>query len=665
MVNETVTIGPIISAWFLIWLPNFKALALTPPTKESLPKELVVPKGVTITAKMLAAFAALLALVAAIGMFAMMKIGEVNSLSTEMRSRTLPATQLIGDLHAYTSQYRIQQSGHITALTPEAKAKAEKMLRNASSAISGMMDDYEPLLQTKEQKALFADLKTNWAQYGQLTDQMVALSNANDPAANDLFDGEALDMFYMVEDSILQLIDLNQKGGQAISAKSEKIYAESHKLLIGAIGLGLVIAMTLAGWLMQNIAKPVKNMAASVARLVDGDLSVDVPGMKRKDELGSLARALDSFKDLFAADKERAEAEARRARETEVTINAIGSGLSALAKGNLTHRVDDNTSGPLAKLHSDYNDAVSHLLDAMVEIVDGCNTIKNGTNEIAQASADLSLRTERQAESLAHTSKTLGEFTGSVKLAADNAKQTSSRLAIARSSAEKVDETAKRAVVAMRNIEASSKEMNEIISTIDGLAFQTNLLALNAGVEAARAGASGAGFAVVATEVRHLAQRSAEAANSIRQLVATSGAQITEGVSLVENSGEALRQIVTEVTEVSDLMDEIAEAAGRQAAGLTEISDMVTSMDTATQQNAAMVEESTASSRNLSSETERLFDQLSFFELGRQIGYGSSPAARRAPSDDWAEEKMPATGATPVSHGNLALAMDEDEWSEF
>ena len=625
-----------------------------------------MPKGFNITAKMLAAFAALLVLLAGIGLFAVMKIGEVNQLSSEMRSRTLPATQLIGDLHAYTSQYRIQQSGHISAPTPESKAKAEKMLKNAANAISGMMDDYEPYLQSDEQKALFADLKTSWVQYQQLTDQMVALSDANDPAANDMFEGEALDMFYMVEDSILQLIDLNVKNGQAISTKSEKIYDESRTMLIGAIGAGLVISMILAGILMQIIAKPIKNMAASVSRLVEGDLTVDVPGMKRKDELGSLARALDSFKALFTADKERAEAEAVRAQETQATIDAIGNGLSALAQGNLTHRVDNDATGPLAKLHKDYNEAVQHLLDSMIEIVDGCNTIKNGTNEIAQASSDLSLRTERQAESLAHTSKTLGEFTDSVKVAADNARQTSSRLTVARESAERVDETAKRAVVAMRNIEASSKEMNDIITTIDGLAFQTNLLALNAGVEAARAGESGAGFAVVATEVRHLAQRSAEAANSIRQLVATSSAQITEGVSLVENSGEALRQIVTEVTEVSDLMDEIAEAAGRQATGLSEISEMVTAMDTSTQQNAAMVEESNASSRNLNAETERLFEQLSFFELGRQGGYTGGLGI--SGSEDYAEEEEDAPApakSVPVSHGNLALSADEDDWAEF
>ena len=135
-------------------------------------------------------------------------------------------------------------------------------------------------------------------------------------------------------------------------------------------------------------------------------------------------------------------------------------------------------------------------------------------------------------------------------------------------------------------------------------------------------------------------------------------------MSLVENSGEALRQIVTEVTEVSDLMDEIAQAAARQASGLTEISDMVTAMDTATQQNAAMVEESTASSRNLNDETERLFEQLSFFELGRTGGYTGGLGVSVSAYEEVPKVSHKAHSA-PVSHGNLALSMDEDDWAEF
>jgi methyl-accepting chemotaxis protein len=618
-----------------------------------------VSKGLGISAKLLASFAILLAVMGAIGAFSVTKIGEVDQVAVEMRDRWLPASQVIGDIHAYTSQFRIKQRDHLDATSPAGKAKAEKMMRNARNAIDGMMNQYEPLLVTEEQHAAFGKLKSDWAAYLKQTDQMIALSNAGNPAANDMFNAEALEGFYTVEDDILQIVDLNGKGASALSEKSGKIYAQARKMDIGAIGAGLAIAVILLLVLMRTVARPVKQMSVAVGRLVDGDLSVEVPGLNRRDELGSLAKALDSFKALFQADQEHSRVEAERAKETQGTIDAIGKGLSALAEGDLEYRVREDATGPLAKLHHDYNDAVSKLSKVLRDIISGCNIIRDGTGEIAQASDDLSQRTERQAESITLASKALGEFSSSVKHAADNARQTSTRLGVARSSASNVDDTAKKAVTAMRAIEASSKEMTEIIATIDGLAFQTNLLALNAGVEAARAGSSGAGFAVVATEVRHLAQRSAEAAGSIRNLVLTSSSQISEGVSLVESSGDALQQVVSEVTAVASLVDEIAGETEKQAQGIQEISQMMTQMDNVTQQNAAMVEESNASARNLSSETVRLVGQLGMFRIEGASGRSRAPAAPMPV----AEPARTAMVHTPVE-GNLALKV-EDDWTEF
>jgi methyl-accepting chemotaxis protein len=249
---------------------------------------------------------------------------------------------------------------------------------------------------------------------------------------------------------------------------------------------------------------------------------------------------------------------------------------------------------------------------------------------------------------------------------------------VARNTADSVGDTANRAVAAMRSIESSSREMAEIVNVIDGIAFQTNLLALNAGVEAARAGDAGKGFAVVATEVRALAQRSSDAAKSIRELISKSTDEVSGGVALVESSGEALRQIVTEVSAVSALVDAIAEAAGQQASGIADISTMVGSMDAFTQQNAAMVEQSSAGTRNLAAETVSLVDQLGQFRLGKnRAGDGMvrrtvAPSARPAPAVPRrpAEETYTPTPRrnvqiAPASQGSAALKIDEDDWSEF
>ncbi|NBC35474.1 HAMP domain-containing protein [Novosphingobium sp. FSY-8] len=612
-----------------------------------------------ISAKLLACFAVLLLAMIGMGGFALVKIGEVNERAMELRSRWLPASQLIGDIHAYASQYRIRQSEHVTAETPQKKARGAKLIANAQQAIDRMLSDYGKLVTTPEQKAAFAKLQQDWGTYTAENERLLAMSSAGDAAAATLFAGDSLSNFYTMEDDILQLIDLNTKGAAAVSAQAEQIYAQARQFIIGAAGGGVLIALAMLGLLMQTLARPIARMSEAVKQLIAGDLHVDVPGTHRSDELGSLARALDSFKDLFAADSNRSAAEAERARQAQVTIDALGGGLTALAQGNLTYRVAENGHGELGRLHVTFNEAVTRLAHVMNDIVTGCNAIRAGTDEIAAASSDLSRRTEHQANSLAETSRTLNEFSNTIQVTAENTRQTSSRLATTRRTAETVDATAHQAISAMRAIESSSREMAEIIGVIDGIAFQTNLLALNAGVEAARAGDAGKGFAVVANEVRALAQRSADAAKDIKALITTSNEQVSGGVELVASSGDALRQIVGEVAAISHLVDEIAEAAQRQASGINEISSMVTSMDEFTQQNAAMVEESSASTHNLSEETVRLVDQLGRFRLD---GGGNAPAPARSAPPLAAPPTRPRS--QPSFDGNAAVKIKED-WSEF
>jgi methyl-accepting chemotaxis protein len=618
-----------------------------------------------ISAKLLTAFSLLLAITAVIGLFAVQKMGEVDALSGELRARWLPAAQSLGDIHAYLSQYRIKQGDLIDAPSD----RTEKLVRNAQAVIGGLLDDYGKHADARQKTALDG-LRQGWAGYTAENARIVDLARSGSPSARALFQGEALDQFYAIEDSVLAMIDQDSKAAAEVSNRSAQIHASARTVLIGAILGGLGAAIVLMGLLMVNIARPLTQMSDAVGRLVAGDRAIHLPGTGRSDEIGALARALDRFKDLVAADVDRAAAEQARAAETQATIAAIGGGLAALASGDLRHRVPENGHGALGKLHIDFNTAVGELSNVLGKIVEGCSTIQTGTMEIAAAANDLAMRSEQQASSIAETARTLGTFTGTVRITADNARQTSSRLSVARSTAGSVEDIARRAIEAMRSIEGSSREMSEIVNVIDGIAFQTNLLALNAGVEAARAGDSGRGFAVVATEVRALAARSAEAAKDIKALISTSTDQIGGGVSLVESSGDAMRQIVGEVSAVSGLVDEIAEAAEKQANGIAEISDMVSSMDRFTQANAAMVEQTSAGTHNLSEETARLVGQLRRFNVD---SHGAQPVPSRpqrqtiAPPVEPVARPLPAP--TPAFSGNAALrispAADAEDWAEF
>ncbi len=211
----------------------------------------------------------------------------------------------------------------------------------------------------------------------------------------------------------------------------------------------------------------------------------------------------------------------------------------------------------------------------------------------------------------------------------------------------------------MDAISRSSGEITNIIGVIDDIAFQTNLLALNAGVEAARAGEAGKGFAVVAQEVRELAQRSAVAAKEIKSLINTSREQVSNGVDLVGRTGDALRDIQSQMGEIDTNVSAIVEASREQANGLREINQAVNVMDQATQKNAAMVEETTAASHGLATEAENLHELLRQFRIAHDTS-PARPVDKKPAVLTRLPVPQPRYAALPRSHGNAAA-----EWAEF
>ena len=232
-----------------------------------------------------------------------------------------------------------------------------------------------------------------------------------------------------------------------------------------------------------------------------------------------------------------------------------------------------------------------------------------------------------------------------------------------RKSAEQSGEIVKSAVDAMGQIDASSREISNIISVIDEIAFQTNLLALNAGVEAARAGEAGKGFAVVAQEVRELAQRSANAAKEIKALIVKSGEQVRTGVDLVARTGTALTEIVERVRTVDGNVAAIVDASKEQASGIRSISHAINVLDQGIQQNAATVEEQSAASDGMAGKAEGLSALLGQFKTS---GSRQSPSQATPRPSATQHRAAPAPAPRPApraaSQGNAAVAVD---WTEF
>lgn len=329
-------------------------------------------------------------------------------------------------------------------------------------------------------------------------------------------------------------------------------------------------------------------------------------------------------------------------------LGRIRQQFRQIAQGDLSQPIEEfgrNCVGQLVPLLCAMQDS---LREAVSTIRSGSDNIWRGATEISTGNNDLSSRTEEQAAALEETAASMEELTATVKLNAENAREASQLADTATETAGKGSKLVSEVVDTMDGIAASSKQIAEITSVINSIAFQTNILALNAAVEAARAGEQGRGFAVVAGEVRNLASRSAGAAKEIETLIGESSRRVDQGARLVKETGLTMEAILRGATEVTVIMKQIASASEEQNKGISQVSVAITQMDSVTQQNAALVEQVSAAAVALERQTEELQRSVQQFRLSaNDVQYASTNTA------------------SPSAESRTSAAPKTDEWVSF
>ena len=469
-----------------------------------------------------------------------------------------------------------------------------------------------------------------------------------------------------------------------LKARAEEAVAAGNTArLVGIIGGAVVVLSALISLFTINLSvvRPVRSIKDSMLRLAEGARDAVIPYAARKDEVGEMAAAVEVFRQAAIAnhrleqeaeaarrhaevERQRvtAEAEAAAQARLEEATSGLASGLRRLARGDLSFELTEPFSAEFDALRHDLNSAVKQLAETLSTVAQTTASLDAGSQEISRGANDLSKRTEQQAASLEETAAALDQITANVATSTKRVSEARGIALEANESATRSGTVVSEAVSAIERIEESSGQIANIIVVIDEIAFQTNLLALNAGVEAARAGEAGKGFAVVAQEVRELAQRSAKAAKEIKDLIRTSTDEVSTGVKLVRDTGDALRTIETHIVAMNRHMEDIATSSKEQATALSEVNAAINQMDQVTQQNAAMVEETSASSMGLANDSARLRGLIEQFLLPASSA-SLHNTARMMREQTVIRQKAPVR--TRSAQKLAAAPAIREEWSEF
>jgi len=504
-------------------------------------------------------FAIVLMLMVAMALAGVLQLRQIATLHTERDA----LAQRVTDIEQWEGAVTLNLTRALTigrsGYHGATVAFLEPLMKATSENITVLQKQVEKTLQADE-RALFDTVGARRKAYVDTRAQAgTAFKAGNTDEGNQLVSGPMTAGAEAYLAAIAELQKAAQRSSDALGAEATQRSQQAQTLLVVLGLLALAIGGLLAWGMTRSVTRPLALAIAAAERIAAKDLSVCVPAADRSDEIGALQRSL-------------------------------------------------------GQMHNS-------LTDMVQQIHSGTVGVAGASSEIATASTDLSQRTEETSGSLQQTASAMEQITATVTQTADSARTANQLAASASDVARRGGSVVAEVVATMGEINASSKQIGDIIGTIDGIAFQTNILALNAAVEAARAGEQGRGFAVVASEVRTLAQRSAEAAKQIKQLIGTSVERVASGTRLVSDAGSTMTEIVASVQRVSDIIGEVMAASGEQSSGIAMVNDSVAQLDQMTQQNAALVEESAAAAESLKDQAAKLASLVATFKLGAQPAF--------------------------------------------
>jgi methyl-accepting chemotaxis protein len=552
-------------------------------------------KSLSIRTKLIGAFSALTLLVLTLGLFGLYAASTINGLLVQVNTNWLPSVRVAGEINSWTSRYTTNVFRHVLNTDDAAMARIEAEGEKRAEKIEQVSKAYEALISTVEERKLYETFRREWQSFMTEVQPVLTLSRRNEnDRAREALDTRATPHQKAAFDAVEQLIALNNRGAVTAQDQSDSTYALTKTLSVTAIVLGVLLSIGLAAVIILGITRGIDSVVQPMQALAGGDLTVTIPHQGARTEIGTIADAVQVFKDglirMKALEAETAQArlaaeEQRKAgmRQMADSFEAAVGGVIGMVSSSATEL--QATAGTMSGTAAETAAQSSAVAAAAEEAASNVNTVAAAAEELGSSVQEIG----RQVD-------------GSAELA---------RLAVM-----EADQTG----ALVQELSATVSRIGDVVGLISSIAGQTNLLALNATIEAARAGAAGKGFAVVASEVKALAEQTGKATSEISGQIAQIQASTGQAVASISGITGRIREISTVATSIAAAVEqqgaatqEIVRNVAQAATGTGEVTGNITGVAAAAEETGAAASQVLGAASELSRQSEYLTSEVARF----------------------------------------------------